>query len=86
MTMTSGHHECFQRVRRARLSNPVNTDELENIRDFYGYDLYIECLREVLKINAFAEENGLSFVGAQRMMDEIENDIDTEAPFESLRS
>jgi hypothetical protein len=46
---TEGYVECFAKVKAARTATPVNTDELERLRDFYGYDLYIECLREVLK-------------------------------------
>lgn len=40
--------ECYKKVKSARTSKPVNTAELENIRAFYGYDLYIECLKEVV--------------------------------------
>lgn len=45
---TSGYYECYKRVEKARTATPVNTKELEDIRDLYGYDLYRECLREVI--------------------------------------
>lgn len=45
----NGYEECYKKVKAARTANPVNTAELENIRDFYGYDLYIECLKDVIK-------------------------------------
>jgi hypothetical protein len=46
---SSGYYECFKRVEKARTATPVNTTELENIRDFYGYELYKECLMDVIK-------------------------------------
>lgn len=46
---TIGYYECFEKVEKARTAIPVNTSELEAIRDFYGYDLYIECLEDVIK-------------------------------------
>jgi len=46
---STGYYECFERIEKARTATPVNTNELENIRDFYGYDLYKECLRDVIK-------------------------------------
>lgn len=45
----AGYEECYEKVKAARTATPVNTVELENIRDFYGYDLYIECLKAVIK-------------------------------------
>lgn len=45
----SGYDECYARVKAARTVTPVNTTELENTRDFYGYDLYTECLKAVIK-------------------------------------
>lgn len=45
----NGYYECFERVEKARTATPVNTNELEIIRDFYGYDLYKECLQDVIK-------------------------------------
>ena len=48
---TNAYYECYEKVKTARMATPVNTKELENIRDFYGYDLYIECLRDVIKKN-----------------------------------
>ena len=86
MRETNAYTECFQRVREARTAYPVNTEELHRIRDHYGYDLYIECLQEVLKIQSFANECGFSFAQAKRALYEIENDIDTESIFEALRS
>ena len=47
--MRIGYAECFEKVKEARTATPVDTDRLAEIRDFYGYDLYIECLRDVLK-------------------------------------
>jgi hypothetical protein len=45
----SGYEECYAQVKEARTANPVKTDELNNIRDFYGDDLYSECLHDVIK-------------------------------------
>lgn len=45
----SGYYECFERVEKARTATPVNTNDLEIICDLYGYDLYKECLRDVIK-------------------------------------
>lgn len=45
----NGYEECYAKVKAARMAKPVNTTELENIRDYYGYDLYIECLNDVVK-------------------------------------
>ena len=83
---TNGYTECFKQVKSARTATPVNTEDLLRIRDLYGYNLYIECLRDVLYIQAFAENNGLSFASAERMLAEIDGGIDTDTPLESLRS
>lgn len=45
---TAGYVECYAKVKAARTATPVNTEALNDLRDFYGYDLYIECLRDVL--------------------------------------
>ena len=47
-TRRAGYKECFKRVEEARTSTPVKTAELEEIRDIYGYDLYIDCLNAVI--------------------------------------
>lgn len=44
-----GYYECFEKVEKARTAEPIDTNELNNIRDRYGYDLYIECLNDVTK-------------------------------------
>jgi hypothetical protein len=44
-----GYYECYEKVKNARMATPVNTEELNNIRDFYGYDLYSECLKDIVK-------------------------------------
>ena len=43
-----GYYECLEKVKKARTADPINTKELATIRDHYGYDLYAECLREVI--------------------------------------
>lgn len=45
----AGYEECYAKVKAARTATPVNTNVLNDLRDFYGYDLYMECLRAVLK-------------------------------------
>ncbi len=54
----NGYYECFERVEKARMATPINTNELEAIRDFYGFDLYSECLRDVIKKH-YSEESTL---------------------------
>lgn len=49
MIKNFGYYECFEKVKKARTSKPINTTELEAIRNFYGVDLYAECLRDVLE-------------------------------------
>lgn len=44
-----GYDECYEKVKTARTATPVNTEELDNIRDYYGYDLFIECLTDVIR-------------------------------------
>jgi hypothetical protein len=46
---SSGYYECFEKVERARTETPVNTDELNRLRDLYGDDLYTECLQDVIR-------------------------------------
>lgn len=45
----AGYDECYKRVEAARTATPVNTKELNNIRDTFGADLYRECLNDVIK-------------------------------------
>ena len=45
----AGYYECYKRVEAARTASPVNTKELNNIRDTFGNDLYTECLKDVIK-------------------------------------
>lgn len=47
-TRRAGYEECFKRVEEAKTATPVRTAELEEIRDIYGYDLYIDCLNAVI--------------------------------------
>lgn len=42
----SGYEECYAAVKAAR-TEPVNTDELAEIRDKFGDALYRECLSKV---------------------------------------
>ncbi len=45
----AGYEECYEMVKAARTAKPVNTAELENAEEFYGHDLYMECLSDVLR-------------------------------------
>lgn len=45
----SGYDKCYEIVKKARTSNPVDTDALNDARDQFGYDLYKMCLDDVLK-------------------------------------
>ena len=46
---TSGYDKCYKIVKKARTSNPVDTNALNDARDHFGYDLYKMCLDDVLK-------------------------------------
>lgn len=46
---TSGYDKCYKIVKKARTSNPIDTNALDNARDHFGYDLYKMCLEDVLK-------------------------------------
>lgn len=48
---TNAYFECYERIKTARKATPVNTNELQNIRDYFGYDLYIKCLRDIIEKN-----------------------------------
>ena len=45
---SAGYEECYEKVKAARTATPVDTEALNELRDFYGYELYMECLRAVL--------------------------------------
>ena len=56
---TSGYVNCYNTIEKAILKNSIvcqpftvyfDNKQLEDIRDYFGYDLYIECLLDV-KIN-----------------------------------
>ncbi len=44
-----GYDKCYKIVKKARMSNPIDTDALNDARDHFGYDLYKMCLDDVLK-------------------------------------
>ena len=46
---TSGYDKCYKIVKKARTSNPIDTNALNDARDHFGYDLYKMCLDDVLK-------------------------------------
>lgn len=48
MVVSAGYEQVYALVEKARLAKPVDTKALEDIRDTYGYDLYIEAMAEVL--------------------------------------
>ena len=50
---------CYKAIMSARLETPIvyepftqyfDTEKLENVRDKYGYDLYISCLRDATEV------------------------------------
>lgn len=43
----AGYEECYEKVKKAVMKKTINATELAEIRDRYGYFLYIECLRDV---------------------------------------
>ena len=43
----SGYEECYAAVKAARTAEPVDTRALEELREHFGWDLYIECLNDV---------------------------------------
>lgn len=43
----SGYEECYAAVKAARLAEPIDTEALEDIKERFGNDLYIECLNDV---------------------------------------
>ena len=46
---TSGYGKCYEIVKKARTSKPVDWNTLDDARDHFGYDLYKMCLDDVLK-------------------------------------
>lgn len=46
---TSAYDKCYKIVKKARTSNPIDTNALNDARDHFGYDLYKMCLDDVLK-------------------------------------
>lgn len=46
---TSGYDKCYKIVKKARTSNPIDTNALNDARDHFGYDLYKMCLDDALK-------------------------------------
>lgn len=50
---------CYKEIMQAKLDAPkiyecmtvyFDTEKLENVRDKYGYDLYISCLRDATEV------------------------------------
>lgn len=44
----SGYDACYSIVKKARTSSPVDAEALEDAKEKFGYDLYKQCLDDVL--------------------------------------
>lgn len=68
--------KVYELVKKARMADPVDTKSLEEIRDYYGYDLYSESLDRVI-----AEMQADELIGkAKELQTLMEDDnIPTEA-------
>ena len=69
---TSGYDKCYNIVKKARTSNPVDWKELDDARDHFGYDLYKMCLDDVLKeMNEATSLRETYWIDNKEVMDEV---------------